>query len=775
MHCPSHHRLTAALLLLVLSLPVRAQNEPAVLIVDLYLNQQYMGDTFVLQDEDGAFRIEEDVLREWQVRQPWPQPLMLRGSRYYAIADLPGATANFVARRMELQVFIPAALMPLRTVGLANEAMKAHVEDVGAYLDYELNWLNQTANAGQSRYALLRPVVFGPSGNVSANLSYLDRSGGQDFGNEDGAGFKVLSLTYTRDDPENLRTLQVGDILTTPGMQGRALRMGGISLGTNFATQPTFITYPLPSFYGETAVPSALDIYVNGRLRRTEQVQPGQYVLEDIPVVNGAGQMQIITRDALGRQQVYSQDFYVSSELLRAGLSDYSFSLGALREEYALENFRYGDIAGSAAYRYGLRDDLTVEGHGEFSTDLATLGGGAQYAVKKGGTLHGALGLSTGTAGFGSRWQLGFRQITRFLNYSLALSGSSRDFDTVGSYSEAARLQVLASAGKSFYGFGSVGVSLVHQDFRETGQRTLLSANHSKTFRNLLSLSTFVSYVKAQERSLSIGLRFSMPFGERHHAYGGLSLNESKPVFEAVVRRNMPVGSGYGYHIGVGSADRDFLDAGVSAQSEFGTYTLDVRTSEGTGSLWQASTQGSVAYLSGMTRFSRRIRDAFAVVNVGGVEGVRVYAENQEIGRTDENGRLFVPGLQPYYRNQLRIEIDDLPLNASVGSANADTVPYYRSGVLVNFDVSVSNNVLFRAVLADGSPVPEGARVRIRYPDGTFPVGREGKVYLEGIDRSSVVEIVWNNNICRLDVPFAVGPEIIHKLGDIVCDPSPVH
>lgn len=775
MNYPSRLRLTAALLLLVLHLPVGAQSEPAVLIVDLYLNQQYMGDTFVLQDGNGLFHIEEDILRRWQVRKPWPAPLMLRGSRYYAIADLAGATASFVARRMELQVFLPAALMPLRTVGLGNKVRKAHVEDVGAYLDYELSWLNQTASASHSRYALLRPVVFGPSGNVSANLSYLDRSGGQDFGNERGLGLKVLSLTYTRDDPEKLRTLQAGDIVTTPGLQGRSLRIGGIQLGTNFATQPTFVTYPLPSFYGETAVPSALDIYVNGRLRRTEQVQPGQYVLEDIPVVNGAGQMQVITRDALGRQQVYSQDFYVSSELLRAGLSDYSVSLGALREDYALENFRYGDIAGSAAYRYGLRDDLTIEGHGEFSTDVATLGGGAQYAIKQGGTLRGGLGLSTGTAGFGSRWQLGFRQINRVLNYSLEVSGSSRNFDMVGNYSETPRLQVLASAGKSFHGFGSVGMSLVRQDFHESAQRTLVSANHSKTFRNFLSLSTFVSYARTQDDSVSIGIRFSMPFGERHHAYGGLSLNDSSPVIEAVVRRNMPVGSGYGYHVGVGAADRDFLDAGVSAQSEFGTYTLDVRANEGSGSLWQASTHGSVAYLSGMTRFSRRIRDAFAVVNVGGVEGVRVYAENQEIGRTDENGRLFVPGLQPYYKNQLRIEIDDLPLNASVGSANADTVPYYRSGVLVNFDVSVSNNVLFRAVLADGSPVPEGARVRIRYPDGTFPVGRDGKVYIEGIDRSSLVEIVWNNNVCRLDLPFAVGPEIIHKLGDIVCDPSQVH
>ena len=85
--------------------------------------------------------------------------------------------------------------------------------------------------------------------------------------------------------------------------------MGGILFATNFSTQPTFITYPLPSFYGETAVPSALDIYVNGRLKQSRNVEPGRYVLEEVPVITGAGQLQVVARDALGRQQVFTQDF----------------------------------------------------------------------------------------------------------------------------------------------------------------------------------------------------------------------------------------------------------------------------------------------------------------------------------------------------------------------------------------------------------------------------------------------------------------------------------
>lgn len=771
MNCRSALKQAAVLLLISCGLPVLAQDRTSVLIVDLYLNQQHMGDTFVLRADDGQFFVDETVLDEWQIRKPWPDAKSYRGIRYYSISEFAGAEASFISRRMELQIFVPANLMPLRTVDMQIEQNDALVEDLGAYLDYEVNWLNQTSNNSRNYYSLLRPVLFGSFGNISANISHQHQSGGDAPAGNSGNGLHVLSLTYTRDDPSRLRTLQVGDIITNPGTQGRSLRIGGIQLATNFATQPTFVTYPLPSFYGETTVPSALDIYVNGRLRRSEEVQPGQYVLEDIPVVNGAGQMQVVTRDALGRQQVYSQDFYVSSDLLRKGLSDYSFNLGALREEYGIDNFSYGDLAGSANYRYGLKNDLTIEGHLEFSDDLVMIGGAGQYSIKSGGTLRGGIGLSNGNAGFGTRWQIGFRQISELLNYNVEISGSSEAFDLVGNYTEVPKLQFVGSAGKSYYEFGSVGMSVVHQSFWQSQKRTLVSANYSKTFRNYLSLSAFVSHIRTDDTDVVAGIRFSMPLGDRHHSYGGLSFNESGPTLEGILRRNVPIGSGYGYHVGVGLSDNNFVDAGVMAQSEYGTYTLDVRSNESSGSFWQAGTRGSLAYLSGVTKFSRQIRDAFAVVKVGEIEGVRVYAENQEIGRTDKNGQIFVPGLQPYYKNQLSIEVDDLPLSASIERTRANTTPYYRSGVVVNFNVRLSNNVLLRAVLPDGSPVPEGAVVQVRYPDKVFPVGIDGKVYIEGVDRSSLIEIRWGSNRCELDVPFATGAAIIEKMGDILCEP----
>ena len=771
MNCRSHVKFAlVALCLCGLAAQVRAN--PEILIVDLILNEQDKGDAIILQDGESDFLLSESVLRAWQIVRPWPEPRKFKGENYYLISGFPGTSAELNERTLELSVEMPPDLMPLRTVALKRNSIRPRIEDYGAYLDYDVNWVNNSSNDESTFYSLLRPVIFGPIGNISANLNYRNYSGGNVFGDlNTGSGLKVMELTYTRDDPEKLRSLRVGDILTQPGAQGRALRMGGIQLATNFDTQPTFIRYPLPSFYGETAVPSALDVYVNGQLRRTESVDAGRFVLENIPAVNGAGQMQIVTRDALGREQVFAQDFYLTTDLLKEGLSDYSLNLGALREDYALENFGYGDFAASGSWRYGLRDNLTIEGNGEYSDSAGMLGGAVQYAPDNGGVVNFGLGLSHSRSGTGTRWQLGYREQASVFSYTIDVSGSSRKFASIGDFAAFPKLQLLASAGKSFYEFGSLGASVVHQEFHAEPARTIFSLSHSKTFSNFLSLSAFVSVINAETNDFTAGVRFSVPFGEHYSAGGGLSASRNDARLEAEVRRNVPVGNGYGYHLGISEGDNSVIEAGTIWQNEIGRYTMDVRSSDAAGSVWQAGGAGSIAYLSGMTKMTRQIRDAFAVVNVAGLEGIRVYAENQEVGRTNADGQLFIPALRPYLGNQLRIEIDDLPLNARINNMRTKAAPFYRSGVVVNFDISVSTNVLLRAITPDGNPLPEGAVAFINESGDEFPVGIDGKLYLQGIDRSSSIEVRWRGQACSLDVPFPSGESVIAKMGNIVCEP----
>jgi outer membrane usher protein len=774
MSCRWHHRGVAALLLLVAGFSAQAQDSLDTLIVDLLVNHQSANETFVLRSDANEFYVEESVLRDWQIQRPWPQPERFLGKKFYGLHEFEGTDIQFDKRVMKLEVYFPAALMPSRTVDMSRSGLRARSEEFGAYMDYEFNWLGEGGGGHQTTFGQFFPVVFGGFGNISANTVYRNYgSGNINSDSYSRSGLTVLELTYARDNPEQMRSVRVGDIITSPGMHGRALRVGGVQVGTNFSTRPELVTHPLPDFYGETAIPTAVELYVNGRLTQRQEVQPGSYVLEDVPVVNRFGQMQVVATDVLGRQQVFSQDFFVVPELLRTGLSEYSFSAGALREKFAIENFQYGDFVTTATWRYGLRDNLTVAGHGEISNQYAMLGGNGHYASANGGIFNAGLGFSNSDMGAGARWQLGYRKLSGLFNFSVAVSGTTDKLDVLGSIVRPAKFQLVSTVGKNFYENGSLGLSLVHQDFHSRPSLSIASASYSISLQRFLTISAHLSYVRSDRDDLSAGIRFSMPFGEHHSTSGGFTAGPNDQRIDAEINRALPVGNGFGYHIAAGALDGKFVDAGVIAQNEIGTYRLDVRDAEAYGSTWQIGTSGSVAYLSGLTKLTRQVNDAFAVVNVGDIEGVRVYAENQEIGRTNRNGQIFVPGLRPYLRNQLRIEIEDLPLNAKVGSVSTDTAPYFRSGVVVNFDVSVSNNVVFRAIQSDGTPVPEGAAVRIGNSMEAFPVGLNGKVFLQGIDRSSEITIRWNNRACDIEVPPLTGNAIIEKFGDLKCDPKP--
>ncbi len=91
-------------------------------------------------------------------------------------------------------------------------------------------------------------------------------------------------------------------------------------------------------------------------------------------MLTGAGQLQVVVTDALGREQVMVQPYYSGTALLRQGLDEFSFELGSARQDYGSSSFAYGDVLGAATFRRGLSDSLTGGVHAE-----AQMGG--SYAV----------------------------------------------------------------------------------------------------------------------------------------------------------------------------------------------------------------------------------------------------------------------------------------------------------------------------------------------------------------------------------------------------------
>lgn len=89
----------------------------------------------------------------------------------------------------------------------------------------------------------------------------------------DGRGLRGLRLdtAWTKFDPARRRVWTVSDSIT--GATGsRPIRFAGLRIGHDFRTRPGLVTVPLPGVAGSAAVPSSLDVYIDGLKRYSTQV-----------------------------------------------------------------------------------------------------------------------------------------------------------------------------------------------------------------------------------------------------------------------------------------------------------------------------------------------------------------------------------------------------------------------------------------------------------------------------------------------------------------------
>jgi len=203
--------------------------------------------------------------------------------RYVPLSALKGAAARVEARTQRLLLDVPAELFPATALQL-NGPGTALPPRPGwsAFANYDLfGFASQGTGYGSGLFELGTAGPYG-SGIVSLLGNTSEQSGVT-------RGMVVLDTTWRYDDPAGLRTVLLGDSISTPGAWSRPLRVTGLQIGTNFTLQPDLITYPLQAFSGTAVVPSTVDVFVNGSKVGSQQVQAGAFAINNVPVVTGSG------------------------------------------------------------------------------------------------------------------------------------------------------------------------------------------------------------------------------------------------------------------------------------------------------------------------------------------------------------------------------------------------------------------------------------------------------------------------------------------------------
>ncbi|MGE8153400.1 fimbria/pilus outer membrane usher protein [Pseudomonas vancouverensis] len=739
----------------------------AQLFLELVVNQMNTGRVVAVAQRNGQLFMPASALRDTGMKLPQDSPAEV------GLDSLPGLRADYESAAQRLLLEVPPDWLPEQFIGRRDAYPRTQaLSSFGALFNYDL-YLNDTDDAGSYLAAWNEVRLFDSWGTLSNTGQYRQTLSGDSLSTLDN-GYLRYDTTWRYSDDERLLTYEAGDLVSGALPWSNSVRLGGVQLSRDFGVRPDLVTYPLPQFAGEAAVPSSVDLFINGYKSSSAELQPGPYTLTNVPFINGAGEAVVVTTDALGRQVSTTVPFYVTSSLLQKGLSDFSVAAGTLRQDYGLRDFSYGPGVSSGSLRYGLSDNLTLESHAEASDSL-TLGGlGGNLRLGNFGVLNTALSQSRFDGDTGQQVSLGYQYNSQRWSFSwqrLQRRDQYADLTVVDSpFTSLSKRSEQATLSVSLDTWGSLGAGYFDVRAADDSRTRLLNLTWSKP---LWHNSSF--YLSANreigDSNWAVQAQLVIPFDLRGSLAISSERNKNGQSQQRVnYSRSVPTEGGFGYNLGYATGDGpDYRQADLtwrlqSVQVQAGVYgTSDAQTR------W-ADASGSLVWMDKQVFAANRIDDAFVVVSTDGYADIPVRYENQLVGQTDKNGHLLVPWSSAYYRG--KYEIDPLNLPANVRSPNVEQRIAVRRGSGYLLEFPLSRVVAASIVLVDAQQheLALGSGVVHEQSGTQTVVGWDGLVYLENLQAQNTLRVTLaDGKTCAVQFAVDLNQDQIPLLGPLVC------
>ncbi len=753
------------------------------------------GVAYVLRDPNGLMVDGETLSR---LKLPWrsSDQVPMDGRSYVPLRTMRGVRAAIAEQAQRLDFDIDPDLLPTTRLqyGLPSPQLP-ETPAWGGFLNYTVFAQSTTGpdflgELSRSVSGAFEAAAFGPAGTFGAtfivNSTAVTRRGAEST--------VLLDAGWRWDDPARLSTLLVGDAITAPGWWGRAIRYGGVQYSSNYALQPGYVTYPLLTVSGISAVPTAAEIYANNVRMGSQNVPAGPFSITNVPTLNGAGELQVIVNNAFGQQQVITQPFYVTSQLLKPGLSEYSFSAGSERYDYGLRNLDYRGFVGSAFYRYGVTDKLTAQARAEGDSDVRGAGVGADYVVGYLGVLSAGVAASStsgnrhGVTGSGQRYLLGFSRQAYLASFGIQSTWATPGYREIGDSPIQESQLTRATFNFALPGnAGALAIAWSGQRFRDSrppdpstrsqsGTLNIYTASYSIGLGPVGFLTLAASRSQGLSSQTQLLALYTLPFGTTSTGPADTTLtlgaqstrgdDQSVRYGSLDIQHALPVGEGWGYYLHA-QTDESYT-GGASYYGSYGRYSVEASSANGVKAL-RGAISGGVGVVGGHAFVAPPIDQSFALVTVGDVAGTRVLQENNEAGRTGADGTLILPRLPSYTPVNVAIDPTTVPLDASVGKTVQKVVTLGRTGIVVNFETRRERGALIRLIVPDGSPVPAGAVARVVGRAEPYPVAMGGEVYITDLGDLQDVDVVWRGQSCRVSVALPKNAPPVADLGPYAC------
>jgi len=775
-------RTFAALVAMLVALSAAARNpDPAdAIVLAVKVNQVSRGDAVVIPidgSKDLWVRIRE--AERFGLALPPPGEVAERSGDYMKLRFSPKLALAVDLDKLELAIEAAPELLARQNFSLSSQPQLAPRV--------------QAAPNGFISYGLGRQTFTGSSatvtGDLLANIAIRDwvmrsdwtyASRGRDEPVQRGSSFVL------HDDVERMLRWTVGDVQPAGGYAGRSPAMAGISVERLFAVSPGFIANPTASFSGSVRTPTVAEIYVDGARVRTIALAPGTYEFRDLSYFSGLRNVEIVLRDRAGNTESLRLPVYFTGENLRAGLHEFRYAAGSPRDSFE-GNGAYTGRAISGRHRYGVTDDLTLGVNAEAIPGYRSVGAGAILRVSTLGIVAANAVYSDSDQGLrGHSAIAAYSYGGQRVSFSATAFSQSRDFGAApgnGISLAPGRPRERFSAG---FGMGigpqrNITIDGSRGRTWDGPSDSLVSARITQGFANGAAVNLTVARrddgaIRGNDVTLAVSLPLwtGVSFNAASEQRAGRGSRQTVSASSSV-----PAGEGFGWRLdGEREADLVGSDAFVQGNHRYASLSAAARRVDAKGLEPVTGTDirlaGAIVGIGGRAFLARPIAQSFALAEVPGVPGVRIYHNSQLVGRTDGEGQLLVPALGGYGVNQLSLDDRDVPIDRELKEVRQEVVPRDFVGTRVSFEtkrVSALGGILVATV--GGQPMPvASAELALRGGKGDTAgiSGPDGDFYFDDLEPGRYEIEALNRRVrCRASVTLEQGRGPFVDLGRVSC------
>lgn len=652
---------------------------------------------------------------------------------YYNISNHKDLKINIKQNISTIEITAEPKLFKQTIIEPQNTWFKPDTPGIGSYLNYDILYSHAQKPVSNAVKGLLNPTFFYKQNVLTSDFKF-------DYSTNDppkSVQLIRLETKIIRDFPDKITTLMLGDVRTNADLWGQPILYGGINYGTNFDLQPGFIYYPLPNLSGETTIPSAIDLYINDVNRQHKNISEGPFEIQDLPTINGGGEVKVIQKDLLGREKTYIVPYYLSKYALKPGVKQYSISTGFARNKFGTKSNEYKkNLITTINYKHGLTNNFTYALRAEYKKNQQAAGIRATYSSPQIGEIN----LVT-VASYQDQIQTGLGNLSKLIyirqynsfNLNLSLDHITEKYIEIGQDKKIIpyRNSFQAFIGVPFKYNNSMTLNYISRINRHKKDESLISANYYHNIAKLFNLSITTQFDLKDSKRKVVFINLVKAFDNISTSLSSNIETDQKTRYIASINKGMSEYNNMGYGLRISKKENIDALGLISYNNPYNKLQaeLDYINSKYN---YRLSAQGGITYYDKYLYFSKPIQDSFAVIDTNNFKNIDIYHNNRLVAKTNSSGRAIIPNLNSFDNNTISIQPNDLPLSTKFEQTKLNTTPYRLTGNILKYQAFTKYSIDFNIINKNKNtgPIKTGAHITDEKNNLLTLVGYNGFVYL---------------------------------------------